>query len=163
MNKSLIILIYTLVWVLLIVLQSLALESANPGTPSFWNTPSAYYSVWIVDAYIIALYYINYFLIAPFMIKRHLFRPYIVLSLALGGIGMLLPVVFHHAWQWTVPGTSEGQMPLYGEGFIASIAAIAVGLSVRGVREWVRLARRNTNLEIARRTSPSHTIVPKRG
>lgn len=149
MNKSLIILIYTLVWVLLIVLQSLTLESANPGTPSFWNTPSAYYSVWIVDAYIIALYYINYFLIAPFMIKRHLFRPYIVLSLALGGIGMLLPVVFHHAWQWTVPGTSEGQMPLYGEGFIASIAAIAVGLSVRGVREWVRLARRNTNLEIA--------------
>ena len=45
MNKSLIILIYTLVWVLLIVLQSLALESANPGTPSFWNTPSAYYSI----------------------------------------------------------------------------------------------------------------------
>ena len=40
-------------------------------------------------------------------------------------------------------------MPLYGEGFIASIAAIAVGLSVRGVHEWVRLARRNTNLEIA--------------
>ena len=149
MNKSLTILIYTLVWVLLIVLQSLALESANPGTPSFWNMPSSYYAVWIVDAYIIALYYINYFLIAPAMIKRLLFRPYIVLSLALGGIGMLLPVIFHHAWQWTIPGTAEGQMPLYGEGFIAAIAAIAVGLSVRGVREWVRLARRNTNLEIA--------------
>ncbi len=149
MNKSLTALIYCLVWLLLIVVQSLFLENIHSDTLSFWSQPSAYYSVWVVDAYIIAVYYANYYLIAPSMIRRHLYRPYVVLSLGLAAIAMILPMVFHRAWQWTIPGTVPDSLPFYGTGFISAVAAIAVGLSVRGVREWVRLARQNANLEIA--------------
>lgn len=83
------------------------------------------------------------------MIRHRLFSQYVALAIIISAIALALPIVFYHAWKWTIPGITDGHIPIYFSGFIASIAAITVGLSVRGVREWIRLDKQNSDLRIA--------------
>lgn len=138
MNKSLSFLIYALVWLVLVLVQSL-LMSGSGANAAFWQSPQQYYSLWLVDVFLIILFYANYYIIAPKMIRRRLFYPYILLSLVFAIIGLFIPVVCYHAWHWTLPGYAPGTIPYSTLGAVGAIAVMAIGLSVRGVKEWINL------------------------
>ncbi|WP_373811073.1 hypothetical protein [Porphyromonas macacae] len=146
MNKSLSVLIYALVWVVLVLIQSLLL-SGNGANVAFWQQPSRYYSVWFVDLYLIILFYANYYGFAVSFIRRRMFKQYVWLAVLAAVIGLLLPVIFYHAFHWTLPGTAPEAVPFSSLGAVGAIAVMAIGLAVRGVGEWVKLEAANKELK----------------
>ncbi len=142
-NKSGSVLIYASVWFVLVLAQTLIL-SGNGQNAAFWQSPIQYYSVWIVDLYLIALFYANYYFLTSYFIRQKLFRQYIWLSLVMAAIGLLLPIIFYYAFHWTLPGTEPNTVPFSALGGMGVIAVMALGLAVRGVSEWIRVSEKNT-------------------
>lgn len=146
MNKSVAFLIYSGIWLLLVLVQTF-ITSAAGDAPSVFVSPELYYSTWILDVYLIVLFYLNYYFIVPRMIRRRLFLPYLGAVAVASLIGFLIPIVLYVAWQWTMPGTPVGTAPLSSIGVLGSIAAMSVGLAIRSVLEWVRLEKRLAEIE----------------
>lgn len=138
MNKSLSFLIYAGLWLLLVLAQTF-LTSGAGDAPSVFAAPDRYYSIWVVDLYLILLFYANYYILAPKMIRRRLFAPYIGLVGVAALIGFLIPIILYAAWQWSMPGVPVGTMPMSLVGIVGAIAAMSIGLAVRSVLEWIRL------------------------
>ncbi len=141
-NKSGSVLIYASVWFILVLAQTLIL-SGNGRNAAFWQSPTQYYSVWMVDLYLIALFYANYYFFTSYFIRQKLFRQYIWLSLVAAAIGLLLPVIFYYAFHWTLPGTEPNTVPFSALGGMGVIAVMALGLAVRGVSEWIKVSEKN--------------------
>lgn len=142
MNKSLSVLIYALVWLVLVLVQSLFWAGNGPEA-AFWHTPQNYYSLWMVDLYLIVLFYVNYYGIAPSFIRRRMFTPYIWLSMVFAVIGLMIPVVLYYAYHWSLPGMAPDVVPYSSLGVLGVMAVMAIGLAIRGVSEWVRLEKEN--------------------
>ncbi|MDO4706899.1 MAG: hypothetical protein Q4A61_00560 [Porphyromonadaceae bacterium] len=161
MNKSLTFLIYSGIWLLLVLVQTF-ITSAMGDTPSVLMSPELYYSTWILDVYLIMLFYLNYYLIVPKMIRRRLFLPYFGVVVLASLVGFLLPIVLYVAWQWTMPGTPVGIAPLSSVGVLGAVAAMSIGLAIRSVLEWVRLEKKLVEIEALHRTDRFEKVAVSR-
>ena len=114
-NRTISVSIYALVWIVLIILQTLV--TTVQGTPemSVFTNPRLYYSTWLTDLYLVVIFYLNYFVLAPRLMRRRLFQPYLWMTLA--------------------------ATPVSSLGVIGVVAAMAIGLSVRGLYEWDSLGQ----------------------
>lgn len=139
-NRSLSPLIIALIWLLLCLAQSFMLAGSSPTTPNFWSDPKLYYSVWLVDLYLIILYYINYHFIAAAMIRAKQYLAYTLVVVLAMVVALLLPILFYHLWGWTIPTAAEGTTPLFAEAMVWALALMAIGLAFRSVKEWIRLS-----------------------
>ena len=81
------------------------------------------------------IFYLNYFLLAPRLMRRRLFQPYLWMTLAAALIGFIIPILCYSLWDLTMPGVAEGTVPVSSLGVIGVVAAMAIGLSVRGLYE----------------------------
>ena len=82
-NRTISVSIYALVWLVLIILQTLV--TTVQGTPemSVFTNPRLYYSTWLTDLYLVVIFYLNYFFLAPRLMRRRLFQPYLWMTLQL--------------------------------------------------------------------------------
>lgn len=140
-NRTISVSIYALVWLVLIILQTLV--TTVQGTPemSVFTNPRLYYSTWFTDLYLVVIFYLNYFLLAPRLMRRRLFQPYLWMTLAAALIGFIIPILCYSLWDLTMPGVAEGTVPVSSLGVIGVVAAMAIGLSVRGLYEWDSLGQ----------------------
>ena len=140
-NRTISVSIYALVWLVLIILQTLV--TTVQGTPemSVFTNPQLYYSTWLTDLYLVVIFYLNYFLLAPRLMRRRLFQPYLWVTLAAALIGFIIPILCYSLWDLTMPGVAEGTVPVSSLGVIGVVAAMAIGLSVRGLYEWDSLGQ----------------------
>ena len=120
--------IYALVWIVLIILQTLV--TTVQGTPemSVFTNPRLYYSTWLTDLYLVVIFYLNYFVLAPRLMRRRLFQPYLWMALAAALIGFIIPILCYSLWDLTMPGVAEGTVPVSS-------------LGVRGLYEWDSLGQ----------------------
>lgn len=161
MNKSLAFLIYSGIWLLLVLVQTF-ITSAMGDTPSVLMSPELYYSTWILDVYLIMLFYLNYYLIVPKMIRRRLFLPYFGVVVLASLVGFLLPIMLYVACQWTMPGTPVGIAPLSSVGVLGAVAAMSIGLAIRSVLEWVRLEKKLVEIEALLQTDRFEKVAVSR-
>lgn len=141
MNKSLAVLIYSGIWILMVLVQTFVTSSSG-DVPSVFVNPELYYSTWALDVYLILLFYLNYYVLVPKMIRRRLFLPYLGMVVVASLVGFLLPIVLYVAWQWSMPGVPTGVTPMSSIGILGAIAAMSIGLAIRSILEWVRLEQR---------------------
>ncbi len=146
MNKIISFLVSLVFWLLLIALQTYTIAYQGNVANAF-AAPELYYSVWIVDLYLILLYYLNYYVIAPLMIRRRLFRPYIYIIIVAMLLGFLIPVALFYAHGLTTPDTAPGQTPISLIGIVGALGVIAVGLALRSVSEWAKLESNKKELK----------------
>ncbi len=146
MNKVISFLVSLVLWLLLVALQTYTIAYQGNVANAF-ASPELYYSVWLVDLYLIILYYTNYYLIAPMMIRRRLFRPYIYIVIVSMLIGFLIPVILFYAHNLTTPGTAPGQTPISLIGIVGALGVIAIGLALRSVKEWSELEPQKKELK----------------
>ena len=73
--------------------------------------------------------------------RRRLFQPYLWMTLAAALIGFIIPILCYSLWDLTMPGVAEGTVPVSSLGVIGVVAAMAIGLSVRGLYEWDSLGQ----------------------
>lgn len=111
-NRTISVSIYALVWLVLIILQTLV--TTVQGTPemSVFTNPRLYYSTWLTDLYLVVIFYLNYFLLAPRLMRRRLFQPYLWMTLAAALIGFIIPILCYSLWDLTMPGVAEGTVPV---------------------------------------------------
>ena len=140
-NRTISVSIYALVWLVLIILQTLV--TTVQGTPemSVFTNPRLYYSTWLTDLYLVVIFYLNYFLLAPRLMRRRLFQPYLWVVLVAALIGFIIPIICYLVWGLSMPGLAEGTVPLSSLGVIGVVAVMAIGLSVRGLYEWDSLGQ----------------------
>lgn len=139
--------VYALVWLVLIVLQTLTTTIQGPASVSVFTAPELYYSTWLTDLYLILLFYANYYLIAPRLMRRRLFQAYLWIVVVAALVGLLLPLLCYILWGMTMPGFAEGVAPVSSLGVVGAVASIALGLCVRGLIEWSRLATLSDELQ----------------
>lgn len=130
-------LIYLLIWPVLI-LSHLFILGFDKAVPHFWEDMNSYFSTVALDFFIIVVWYLNYYLIVPRMIRKRQFAAYMVVA----GIFMLgalfLQTILFYAFKWGIPSNPFGtKLSLYGPLMVLSF--MAVGLSVRGVINWLRV------------------------
>ena len=101
-NRTISVSIYALVWIVLIILQTLV--TTVQGTPemSVFTNPQLYYSTWLTDLYLVVIFYLNYFLLAPRLMRRRLFQPYLWVTLAAALIGFIIPILCYSLWDLTM-------------------------------------------------------------
>ena len=97
-NRTISVSIYALVWIVLIILQTLV--TTVQGTPemSVFTNPRLYYSTWLTDLYLVVIFYLNYFVLAPRLMRRRLFQPYLWMTLAAALIGFIIPILCYSLW-----------------------------------------------------------------
>ena len=122
-------------------LRPLGTPGRGPPEMSLSPTPRLYYSTWLTDLYLVVIFYLNYFLLAPRLMRRRLFQPYLWVTLAAALIGFIIPILCYSLWDLTMPGVAEGTVPVSSLGVIGVVAAMAIGLSVRGLYEWDSLGQ----------------------
>lgn len=132
--------VYALLWLVLIVLQTLTTSLQGPAEASVFTNPSLYYSTWLTDLYLILLFYLNYYVLAPQMMRKRLFRPYLWIVVVAALIGLLLPLLCYSLWGMTMPGFAPDTAPVSSLGVVGAVASIALGLCVRGLIEWSNLS-----------------------
>lgn len=129
--------IYLLLWPVLLIIQSLIIGGSAPEAPYFWQEPGLYYSLWITDLFLIALWYANYYLFAPRMMRKRMFGPYIMLVVLMMLIGLFLQLLLHALFGWATPANPyNGSVSVFG--CLGALSLMALGLSVRGVAGWLK-------------------------
>ena len=136
-NRTISVSIYALVWIVLIILQTLVTTVQGKPEMSVFTNPRLYYSTWLTDLYLVVIFY----LLAPRLMRRRLFQPYLWMTLAAALIGFIIPILSYSLWDLTMPGVAEGTVPVSSLGVIGVVAAMAIGLSVRGLYEWDSLGQ----------------------
>lgn len=140
-NRTISISVYASVWLVLILLQTLVTTVQGTEEMSVFSHPRLYFSTWLTDLYLIVVFYLNYFLFAPRLMRRRLFQPYLWVVLVAALIGFIIPILCYLVWGLSMPGLAEGTVPLSSLGVIGVVAAMAIGLSVRGLYEWDSLGQ----------------------
>lgn len=140
-NRTISVAIYASVWLVLILLQTLVTTVQGTAEMSVFSHPRLYFSTWITDLYLVVVFYINYFLFAPRLMRRRLFQPYLWVVLVAALIGFIIPILCYLVWGLSMPGLAEGTVPVSSLGVIGVVAAMAIGLSVRGLYEWDSLGQ----------------------
>mgnify|MGYP000845726884 FL=1 len=140
-NRTISVSIYALLWFVLILLQTLVTSVQALDGESVFARPELYYSTWLTDLYLVGLFYLNYYFLAPRMMRRRLYRPYLWMLLVVALIGFLIPLLCYALWGLTMPGVVEGSAPLSSLGVVGAVAAIALGLAIRGLIEWDSLGQ----------------------
>lgn len=140
-NRTISISVYASVWLVLILLQTLVTTMQGTEEMSVFSHPRLYFSTWITDLYLVVVFYLNYFLFAPRLMRRRLFQPYLWVVLVAALIGFILPILCYLVWGLSMPGLAEDTVPLSSLGVIGVVAAMAIGLSVRGLYEWDSLGQ----------------------
>ncbi|WP_455106846.1 hypothetical protein [Porphyromonas sp.] len=140
-NRTISISVYASVWLVLILLQTLVTTMQGTEEMSVFSHPRLYFSTWITDLYLVVVFYLNYFLFAPRLMRRRLFQPYLWVVLVAALIGFIIPILCYLVWGLSMPGLAEGTVPLSSLGVIGVVAAMAIGLSVRGLYEWDSLGQ----------------------
>lgn len=140
-NRTISISVYASVWIVLILLQTLVTTMQGTEEMSVFSHPRLYISTWLTDLYLIVVFYLNYFLLAPRLMRRRLFQPYLWVVLVAALIGFILPILCYLVWGLSMPGLAEDTVPLSSLGVIGVVAAMAIGLSVRGLYEWDSLGQ----------------------
>lgn len=133
--------VYAILWLVLIILQTLTTSLQGSADSSVFHAPELYYSTWLTDLYLIFLFYLNYYILAPRMMHRRLFRPYLWIVLIAALVGLLLPLLCYALWGLTMPGFAPESAPISSLGVVGAVAAIAIGLCVRGLIEWSQLSQ----------------------
>lgn len=140
-NRTISISVYASVWLVLILLQTLVTTVQGTVEMSVFSHPRLYFSTWLTDLYLVVVFYLNYFLFAPRLMRRRLFQPYLWVVLVAALIGFIIPILCYLVWGLSMPGLAEGTVPLSSLGVIGVVAAMAIGLSVRGLYEWDSLGQ----------------------
>lgn len=140
-NRTISISVYASVWLVLILLQTLVTTVQGTAEMSVFSHPRLYFSTWLTDLYLVVVFYLNYFLFAPRLMRRRLFQPYLWVVLVAALIGFIIPILCYLVWGLSMPGLAEGTVPLSSLGVIGVVAAMAIGLSVRGLYEWDSLGQ----------------------
>ena len=140
-NRTISISVYASVWLVLILLQTLVTTVQGTAEMSVFSYPRLYFSTWLTDLYLVVVFYLNYFLFAPRLMRRRLFQPYLWVVLVAALIGFIIPILCYLVWGLSMPGLAEGTVPLSSLGVIGVVAAMAIGLSVRGLYEWDSLGQ----------------------
>ena len=146
-NRTISVSIYALLWFVLILLVTSV--QALDGE-SVFSRPELYYSTWLTDLYLVALFYLNYYFLAPRMMRRRLYRPYLWMLLIVALIGFLIPLLCYGLWGLTMPGIAQGSAPLSLLGVVGAVAVVALGLAIRGLFEWDSLGQEVRALREAR-------------
>lgn len=133
--------VYALLWLVLIILQTLTTTLQGSAEASVFHAPALYYSTWLTDLYLIFLFYLNYYVLAPRMMRQRLFRPYLWIVLIAALVGLLIPLLCYALWGWTMPGFAVDSAPISSLGVVGAVASIAIGLCVRGLIEWSALSQ----------------------
>ena len=140
-NRTISISVYASVWLVLILLQTLVTTVQGTAEMSVFSHPRLYFSTWLTDLYLVVVFYLNYFLFAPRLMRRRLFQPYLWVVLVAALIGFIIPILCYLVWGLSMPGLAEGSVPISSLGVIGVVAAMAIGLSVRGLYEWDSLGQ----------------------
>lgn len=144
-DKRISVAIYSLVWLVLIFLQTLTTSLQELAEASVFRAPELYYSTWLTDLYLIGLFYLNYYVLAPRLIRQRLFRSYLWIVAIAAGVGLLIPLLCYSLWGLGMPGFAQGIAPVSSLGVAGSVASIAIGLCVRAIIEWDQL---NQDIEL---------------
>ena len=132
--------IYLVAWIIIMLIQSVAIGSSSPLTSHFWQTPRGYYSVWLTDLYLILIFYLNYYLLSRRLFGKRAFKPYLIFVALATILGLFLPMILHALFGWGSPADPQGKVGLSTLGGAGTLAVISVGLSLRAVKEWIALA-----------------------
>lgn len=146
MSKKHSLIISIVVWFLLIIAHSFLLGAGPDGT-TFWGAPRSYYTVWIMDLLLVALFYANYYYLAPKMIRKKQYASYLWTAVIFMLLFILLPIVFYYTWGWSTPSTIAGRIPIYFEGALEVLVVMALGFAFRSVVEWTHLVDVNKALQ----------------
>ncbi len=137
LNKLITFLTYCLAFVVLVLVHFVAIDYMTTGKINFISDFSLYYSLCFVDLYLLVLYYLNYSYISSLMIRRKLFLPYIFILLISMILGLLLPLIGYWSMGWKMVGFEEEPVSMIG--VVGAVAVFSISLSIRAVKEWVRL------------------------
>lgn len=145
-------LIVVAVWFVLILVHSFMLGGTKAGhVPYFWDEPSRYYSTWFLDLFLIGVWYLNYYLLAPRLVRKNQFTTYGVIALLLMAVGLFLPLILFHIFGWGSPADAfDVGFSAYGATTV--LAFMALGLSIRSLKSWVKLQRMVEHLQQANET-----------
>lgn len=138
--------IYILIWPVLILLHSFFPGGGSDAIPFFWSSPKSYYSTWLLDVLLVVIWYLNYYGFAPLFIKKRMYGGYIVITIICMVVCAFLQKILFFTNGWETP--TEAQNPsisLFGA--FAALAIMAVGLSVRGIRNWIKYEDKCKDLE----------------
>jgi len=149
--------VYALVWLVLIVLQTLTTSLQGTQETSVFHNPQLYYSTWLTDLYLIALFYLNYAVLAPRLMRQRLFRAYLWIVVVAALIGLLIPLLCYSIWELGMPGFAPGVAPVSSLGVVGAVAVISIGLCVRGLIEW-----NNLNQEVLELRKSEATLQAER-
>ena len=114
--------VYALVWLVLIVLQTLTTSLQGTQETSVFHNPKLYYSTWLTDLYLIALFYLNYAVLAPRLMRQRLFRAYLWIVVVAALIGLLIPLLCYSIWELGMPGFAPGVAPVSSLGVVGAVA-----------------------------------------
>lgn len=129
--------VYTLLWPVLMIIQSLIVGGSAADVPFFWQRPNLYYSLWIMDLFLIALWYANYYLLAPRMMRKRMFGAYITVVVLMMLIGLFLQLLLNAIFGWCSPMSPyKGTVSIFG--CLGALSLMALGLSIRGVMGWLK-------------------------
>lgn len=138
-NKSLILLIYSILWLLIVLVQSLLMGQSTPSTPTFWAAPTLYLSTWLTDLYLVALFYVNYRYVSVRFFQRKTFSVYAVFVGATTLLGLFMPMMFDGFFNLGTPSEEPGRVGLSILGSFGALALLSVGLSIQAIKQWVIL------------------------
>lgn len=139
MKKLSAVIVYFVLWLVAVIAQVLIL-GVSGTTPPIWSMPKMYYSILFLDVYLIVLFYINYFGLASYMVRKRLFKEYVFCVVVSALIGFVLPIGLFSAFGWSMPGVSQGSVPVSSLGPLGAVAVMAIGLAARALLEWVSLS-----------------------
>lgn len=138
-NKNLILLIYSILWLLIVLVQSLLMGQSTPSTPTFWVAPISYISTWFTDLYLVALFYINYRYVSVRFFQRKTFSVYAVFVGAATLLGLFMPMMFDGFFNLGTPTEEPGRVGLSIFGSFGALALLSVGLSIQAIKQWIIL------------------------
>lgn len=137
-------LIYLGAWIIIVLAQSILIGRGATPDLAFWKAPEKYYSIWITDLYLILLFYLNYYLVLPALFQRKSFTTYGFFAGFSILLGLFLPMLLQGLFGWTTPYATQGTVGLSSTGFVGAIAMIAIGLSMKSIKQWLKLQEEST-------------------
>lgn len=132
-------LIYLIVWLVIVLIQSVLVGQSVTTAANFWEAPSYYLSTWLLDIFLILIFYLNYYYVAGHMMRRRHFGGYVAFVLIVAVVALFMPILCKALFGWRTPTHDLPFVTVSWSGAIGAVTVITIGLAVRALLEWLKL------------------------